>query len=84
MPVKKKKAEDEEKFASGEEDEESEEFYDEDDREEMLENDEITAGEEGFMRGWDGEIEGGKKRKRASEHKDEVSGELIKEQYQED
>jgi len=81
---KRKKPEEEEKFASGEENDESEEFYNEDDRQEMLENDEITAAEEGFMRGWEGTIEGGKKRKHAGEHKDEASGELAKEQYQED
>ena len=58
--------------------------YDDDSRQEMLENDEITASEEGFMRGWDGTVEGGKKHKKDSDHKDTASVELAKEQYKED
>ena len=50
----------------------------------MVENDEITASEEGFMRGWDGTVEGGKKHKKDSDHKDMASVELAKEQYRED
>ncbi len=62
----------------------SENIYDDDARQEMLENDEITAAEEGFMRGWEGTVEGGKKHKKDSDHKDTASVELVKEQYQED
>lgn len=69
-------------FAS-EGDEESKDIYDEESREEMLENDEITAAEEGFMRGREGEVEGGKDRK-GTRHKDTTSVELMKEQYDED
>lgn len=50
----------------------------------MLENDEITATEQGFMRGWDGTVEGGKKQKKGGDHKDTVSVELVKDQYRED
>ncbi len=67
-----------------EEDEDSKDIYDEDNRQEMVENDEITASEEGFMRGWDGTVEGGKKHKKDSDHKDMASVELAKEQYRED
>jgi len=67
-----------------EEDKVSDDIYDEETRQEMLEDDEITAAEEGFMRGWEGEIEGGKKHKKDSAHKDTASVELVKEQYQED
>ncbi len=72
-----------EKFSSGEE-EQSKDIYDEDNREEMLENDEITAAEEGFMRGREGDVEGGKKDRRGTAHKDTTSVELAKEQYGED
>ena len=81
---KRKKPEmDDEKFADGE-DEDPEDIYDEDAREEMVENDEITAAEEGFMRGWEGTVEGGKKHKKDSDHNDTTSVELVKEQYNED
>lgn len=66
------------------EDKEPEGIYDDDDRQKMLEDDEITASEEGFMRGWDGTVEGGKKHKKDSDHKDQASVELVKEQYKED
>jgi hypothetical protein len=66
------------------EDKEPEDIYDEDARQEMVEDDEITAAEEGFMRGWDGTVEGGKKHKKDSDHKDMASTELVKEQYKED
>jgi hypothetical protein len=62
----------------------SDNIYDDDSRQEMLENDEITAAEEGFMRGWEGTVEGGEKHKKDSDHKDTASVELVKEQYQED
>ena len=67
-----------------EKDKDSEDIYDDDTRQEMLEDDEITAAEEGFMRGWEGTVEGGKKHSKDSAHKDTASVELAKEQYQED
>jgi len=36
------------------------------------------------MRGWDGTVEGGKKHRKDSDHKDMASVELVKEQYEED
>ncbi|MCJ7739382.1 MAG: hypothetical protein MUQ10_19060 [Anaerolineae bacterium] len=66
------------------EDEKPTGIYDDDARQKMLEDDKITAAEEGFMRGWDGTVEGGKKHKNDSDHKDTASVELVKEQYQED
>jgi hypothetical protein len=67
-----------------EEAKEPEDIYDEETREEMQEGDEITAAEEGFMRGWEGDIEGGKKHKKVGGHSDDESVEMAKEQYQED
>ncbi|MBI0584777.1 MAG: hypothetical protein ISF22_11220 [Methanomassiliicoccus sp.] len=75
--------ESEEKF-SREEPKEPEDIYDEDTRQEMVEDDSITASEEGFMRGWDGTIEGGKKRKKGVHARDTVSVDLVKEEYKED
>ena len=80
---RKKSESDSEKFVY-EENEKPEDIYDDDSRQEMLEDDEITAAEEGFMRGWDGTVEGGKKHKKDSDHKDMASVELVKEQYEED
>jgi hypothetical protein len=79
----KKTESDSEKFVH-EENKEPENIYDDDSRQDMLEDDEITAAEEGFMRGWDGTVEGGKKHKKDSDHKDMASVELVKEQYEED
>jgi len=79
---RKKQESDSETFAY--EDKKPEDIYDDDSRQEMLEDDEITAAEEGFMRGWEGNVEGGKKHKKDSAHKDTASVELAKEQYQED
>ncbi len=59
-------------------------IYDEEGMEEQLEGDEITAAEEGFMRGREGDLEGGKKSKRATVHKDTTSVEMAKRQYGED
>jgi hypothetical protein len=61
-----------------------EDIYNEDSREEMVEDDEISANEEGFMRGWDGTVEGGKKYKKGNTNEDTASVELAKEQYTED
>jgi hypothetical protein len=66
------------------EDKEPEDIYNEEAREEMLEADEITATEEGFMRGFEGDIEGGKKHKKDKGHEDTTSVDLAKEQYTED
>jgi hypothetical protein len=67
-----------------EEDKKPEDIYDEETRQEMLEDDEITAAEEGFMRGWEGTIEGGKKPRKAGDHQDTVSVKLVEDQYDED
>ncbi|MCG7841089.1 MAG: hypothetical protein MIO87_04155 [Methanomassiliicoccales archaeon] len=80
---RRKRSEDDPEFVY-EGDKGPEDIYDEDVRQEMLEDDEITAAEEGFMRGWEGTVEGGKKHKKDSHHKDTASVELAKEQYQED
>ncbi|MDW5562634.1 MAG: hypothetical protein SA339_05345 [Methanomassiliicoccus sp.] len=74
---------DPEKFSDAE-DKEPDDIYNEEARQELLEDDEITATEEGFMRGWDGTVEGGKKEKKADDHRDSVSVDLVKEQYKED
>lgn len=79
----KKREIDSEEFTD-EEEKQPEDIYNEESRQEMLEDDEITATEEGFMRGWEGTVEGGKKHKKDSAHKDETSVELVKEQYTED
>jgi hypothetical protein len=85
MTEKRRKGSDNDsKELVNEEDKEPEDIYDDDARQEMLEDDEITATEEGFMRGWDGTVEGGKKNKKISGHKDTASVELTKEQYRED
>jgi hypothetical protein len=80
---RKKRERESEKFTN-EEEKNPEDIYNEDTRQEMLEDDEITASEEGFMRGWEGSVEGGKKHKKDSDHKDTVSVDLVKEQYKED
>jgi hypothetical protein len=77
------KADDDEKFSYGPE-QKADDVYDEETREEQLEGDEITAAEEGFMRGWEGEIEGGKKNKKSRPHNDLTSVEMTKNQYGED
>jgi hypothetical protein len=77
------KASEPEKFSYAPE-EKAEDIYDEETREELLEGDEITAAEEGFMRGWNGEIEGGKKNKKSRPHNDMKSVEMAKNEYGED
>ncbi|HUT28049.1 MAG TPA: hypothetical protein VMW85_08400 [Methanomassiliicoccales archaeon] len=81
---KRKKSEDDSERFVYEKEKVFEDIYDDDARQEMLEDDEITAAEEGFMRGWEGTVEGGKKHRKDSAHKDTASVELAKEQYQED
>jgi hypothetical protein len=81
---RRKKPSNESEELVNDEDTKPEDIYDDDSRQEMLEDDKITASEEGFMRGWDGTVEGGKKHKKDSDHKDMASVELVKEQYKED
>jgi hypothetical protein len=65
---------------TGEEETETEDIYDDEQREEMLDEDEITAAENAFMQGR--EITPDKKKHSA--HKDTVSVELAEEEYEED
>lgn len=81
---KREKLEETNENFSDQEEKEPEDIYNEETRQEMLEDDEITAGEEGFMRGFDGGIEGGKKHKKDAGHEDTTSVDLVKEQYTED
>ena len=81
---KSKKAEVGSEEFSDEEEKQPEDIYNEDSRQEMVEDDEISANEEGFMRGWDGTVEGGKKNKKGNAHEDTSSVELAKDQYTED
>ncbi len=64
----------------GEEETETEDIYDNKQREEMLDEDEITAAENAFMQGR--EMTPDKKKHLA--HKDTVSVELAEEEYEED
>jgi len=65
---------------TGEEETETEDIYDDQQREEMLDEDEITAAENAFMQGR--ELTPDKKKRPA--HKDTVSVELAEEEYKED
>jgi len=60
----------------------TEDIYDDAQREAMLEDDEITASEYGFMEGR--EQKPRKKNTKRIEHDDSVSVELAKDEYQED
>lgn len=60
----------------------TEDIYDDKQREEMLEEDEITASENAFMQGR--ELEPEKRRTQKTSHDDSVSVELAKDEYQED
>lgn len=62
---------------------ETEDIYDDDQREEMLLDDEITAAEDGFMRGRESSRKN-VKRFRRSEHEDSVSVELAEDDYEDD
>ena len=64
----------------GEKETETEDIYDDKQREEMLDEDEITAAENAFMQGREMKPE---KRKRPT-HKDTVSVQLAEEEYEED
>jgi hypothetical protein len=63
---------------------ETEDIYDEDQREEMLDEDEITASENAFMQGREQTTEKKKSQKQKTSHDDSVSVELAKDEYQED
>ena len=65
---------------TGEEETETEDIYYDKQREEMLDEDEITAAENAFMQGREMKPE---KRKRLT-HKDTVSVQLAEEEYKED
>lgn len=71
--------------AKAETEEETEDIYNSKEREEMLDNDEITAAEEGFMKGREDEPPSKKQtRKNAIGHYDSISVELAKEDSEED
>jgi hypothetical protein len=64
--------------------EETEDIYNSQEREEMLDDDEITAAEAGFMRGRDDEPSKKQTRKNAVSHTDETAVELAKEDAEDD
>ena len=65
--------------------EETDDIYNSKEREEMLDDDEITAAEEGFMKGREDEPPSKKQtRKKAISHDDSISVELAKEDAEED
>ncbi len=64
---------------------ETEDVYDTHERERMLDDDNITGAEEGFMRGREQEPPNKKEtRKKAISHDDQISVELAKEDTEED
>ena len=67
-----------------EKEEETDDIYDTDERENMLDEDEITAAEEGFMKGREQEPPSKKETRKNASHDDSVSVELAKEDSQED
>jgi hypothetical protein len=76
------KPEDFEEAEKAEDEGETEDIYNANEREQMLEEDEITAAEEGFMRGRDEPPN--KKETRKRSHDDSVSVELAKKDAEED
>jgi hypothetical protein len=62
----------------------TEDIYDDAQREEMLDEDEITASENAFMQGREQMTEKKKSQKQKTSHDDSVSVELAKDEYQED
>jgi hypothetical protein len=65
--------------------EETDDVYDTDQREAMLDDDEVTAAEAGFMQGHEQEPPSKKEtRKNAISHTDEVATELAKEDAEDD
>jgi len=67
-----------------EEETETEDIYDDEQREEMLDEDEITASENAFMQGREQTTEKKKSQKQKTSHDDSVSVELAKDEYQGD
>jgi hypothetical protein len=67
-----------------EEEVDTEDIYDDEQREEMLDEDEITASENAFMQGREQTTEKKKSQKQKTSHDDSVSVELAKDEYQED
>jgi hypothetical protein len=65
---------------TGEKETETEDIYDDKQREEMLDEDEITAAENAFMQGREMTPD----KKKHSTHKDTVSVELAEDEYEED
>ena len=64
---------------------ETEDIYNSKEREQMLDDDEITAAEEGFMKGREDEGPSKKEtRKNAISHDDQIAVELAKEDSEED
>jgi len=59
-------------------------FMNDERREEMLDEDEITASENAFMQGREQTPEKRKSQKQKTSHDDSVSVELTKDEYQED
>ena len=66
-----------------EEERDNEDIYDDEQREEMLDEDEITASENGFMQGREQKPEKRKRQEQKTSHDDSVSVELAKDGYQE-
>jgi hypothetical protein len=65
--------------------EETDDIYQSKEREEMLDDDEITAAEDGFMRGREDEPPSKKQtQKNAVSHSDEIAVELAKEDSEDD
>jgi len=62
----------------------TEDIYDDAQREEMLEEDEVTASENAFMQGREQTPEKRKRQTQKTSHDDSVSVELAKDEYQED
>ena len=67
-----------------EKEEETDDIYDTEERETMLDDDEITAAEEGFMNGREQEPNKKETRKNAISHDDTIAVELAKEDSEED
>ena len=62
----------------------TEDIYDDAQREEMLEEDEVTASENAFMQGREQTPEKRKRQTQKTSHDDSVAVELAKDEYQED
>ena len=71
-------------FDKQEQEIDTEDIYDNEQREEMLDEDEITAAESGFMQGREQEPKKRKSQKQKTSHDDSVSVELAKDEYQKD